>query len=186
MLDMESSPRLAVRRLVGRYAIQMATAADIRRENLSILVAREGTQAAFARKIGKDKNQVNQWLGRAGKRNISDAIAREIEAALRLPEGWLDQPQARVSEPAAAYGEPDKVARLERELEGVIGLLSILLVRLGHQAPAEGAAVALELRKYLAMPEYEGEALPELLRVLESAVPSFAPAARASRAVSGE
>lgn len=162
----------------------MTTVVETRRQNLAKLVAREGGQAAFARRVDKNKNQVNQWLGRAGTRNMSDATARDIEAALHLPTGWLDQPSTRVEEPLAAYGD-DRVGRLERELEGVIGMLSILLCRLGSRAPAEGAAVALELRKYLATPEYEGEALPELLRALEAAVPSFVPAVPESLSKSG-
>lgn len=63
---------------------------QIRRENFAALVAMEPSQAAFARKIGKDKNQVSQWLGRAGARNISAETAREIEAACNRPSGWLD------------------------------------------------------------------------------------------------
>lgn len=63
---------------------------DIRRENLAALVAAEPSQAAFARKVGKDKNQVNQWLGRAGKRNVSAEIAREIELKTGKPRGWMD------------------------------------------------------------------------------------------------
>ncbi|MFQ6309889.1 helix-turn-helix transcriptional regulator [Lysobacter capsici] len=63
---------------------------QIRRENFAALVAAEPSQAAFARKIGKDKNQVSQWLGRAGARNISAETAREIEAMLSKPAGWMD------------------------------------------------------------------------------------------------
>jgi hypothetical protein len=63
---------------------------EIRRANLAALVAQEPSQAAFARKVGKDKNQVNQWLGRAGKRNLGADTAREIEAACGKPRGWMD------------------------------------------------------------------------------------------------
>lgn len=68
----------------------MRPISDIRRDNLAILVGAEPSQAAFARKIGKDKNQVNQWLGRAGSRNISSESAREIERMTGKPSGWLD------------------------------------------------------------------------------------------------
>lgn len=164
----------------------MGTIYDIRRANLRLLVAKEPKQAVFARKIGKDPRQVSQWLGKAGARNISDATAREIEEALRLPRGHMDKPALRVVESAQAPADTDRVARLERELDGVIGLLSILLHRLGTQAPNEGAAVVFELRQFLATPEYEGEALPELLHTLEQAVPSYARDARGSDAKSGK
>lgn len=64
---------------------------QVRRENLEALVGAEPSQAAFARKIGKDKNQVNQWLGRAGRRNLSGDTARELERILGKPTGWMDQ-----------------------------------------------------------------------------------------------
>lgn len=91
MLDKTSSETLAVRRLASCYIRQMRPISDIRRDNLAILVGAEPSQAAFARKIGKDKNQVNQWLGRAGSRNLSSETAREIESKLAKPAGWMDQ-----------------------------------------------------------------------------------------------
>lgn len=63
---------------------------EIRRDRLAVLVAGEASQASFARKIGKDKNQVNQWLGRAGSRNMSAETAREIERKCAKPPGWMD------------------------------------------------------------------------------------------------
>lgn len=81
---------LAARRLASCYRPRMKPIDQIRRENLQALVAKEPSQAAFARKIGKDKNQVSQWLGRAGARNISGDTAREIEAACGIASGWLD------------------------------------------------------------------------------------------------
>lgn len=188
MLDSPSSLLLAESAAAGRYALGMTTIIEVRRENLNELVRQAGgKQSEFARMIGKDKNQLNQWLGRAGTRNMSDASARHVETALRLPEGWLDQRHGlSVKESAVPYAINDRTQTLQNELNGVIGVLSILLSRLGTQAPAEGAAVALEIRKFLAKPGYEGEALPELLQALESAVPSFVPVAPASRAVSGK
>lgn len=161
----------------------MSTIVEIRRANLQSLVSREGGQAALSRRIGKDKNQVNQWLGRKGSRNMGDSTARHIEQALMLPAGWMDRPHGLgVQEPAVRYAPPesdaDRIARLEREVAGFTGLFSILLTRLGSQLPAEGAVVALELRRFLAMPGYEGEALPELLGVVERSVPSSVPGAQ--------
>jgi hypothetical protein len=69
----------------------MKLLADIRRENFEALAQEAGSQAALARRIGKDKNQVNQWLGRGKARNMSSESAREIESAMLKPHGWMDQ-----------------------------------------------------------------------------------------------
>lgn len=47
-----------------------------------------GSQAEFARAIGKAPAQVNQWLN--GYRNIGTGAAAHIETTLSLPRGWLD------------------------------------------------------------------------------------------------
>lgn len=66
---------------------------EIRRENLARLVADAGGQAAFSARIGKDKNQVYQWLlpeTNPQHRKLSHRTARAIEAATAQPGGWLD------------------------------------------------------------------------------------------------
>lgn len=47
-----------------------------------------GSQAEFARAIGKAPAQVNQWVN--GYRNIGNGAAAQIEDSLSLPRGWLD------------------------------------------------------------------------------------------------
>lgn len=72
----------------------MRSIRDIRRDNLSILAKDHGGQAGLARVIGKDRNQVYQWLRPETdpkSRSLSDATAREIEATLALAQNWLDQ-----------------------------------------------------------------------------------------------
>lgn len=60
-----------------------------------------GSQAEFARAIGKAPAQVNQWMN--GYRNIGTGAAAHIEATLSLPRGWLDskeefrQPESNAS-----------------------------------------------------------------------------------------
>jgi DNA-binding transcriptional regulator YdaS (Cro superfamily) len=73
-------------------SIDMEPITTIRRDNLHVLINEAGSQAAFARKIAKDKNQVNQWLGRANSRDMSSTIAREIECICGRPDGWMDHP----------------------------------------------------------------------------------------------
>jgi hypothetical protein len=68
---------------------------QIRRERLAELVQKAGSQVAVADAIGKNKNQVGQWLrqpGTPGARNMGNASARKLETAFAKPEGWLDTP----------------------------------------------------------------------------------------------
>lgn len=47
------------------------------------------SQAAFARAIGKPPQQITQWL--KGEKTIGEKIVRDIEVALGLPRGHIDQ-----------------------------------------------------------------------------------------------
>lgn len=66
----------------------------IRRANLAELVRQAGGQAPFGEKIGKDKNQVYQWLiedeSNPQARNFTHTTARAIEAKCGKPPGWMD------------------------------------------------------------------------------------------------
>jgi SOS-response transcriptional repressor LexA len=48
----------------------------------------DGSQASLARAIGKGQTQVSHWF--TGVRPIGEKVARDIEVALMLPRGWLD------------------------------------------------------------------------------------------------
>lgn len=66
---------------------------QVRRERLRELVTEAGSQVAVALRIGKDKNQIYQWLldpMAEGARNISSRSAKLLETAFAKPEGWLD------------------------------------------------------------------------------------------------
>lgn len=104
MLDATSSGALAAGLLAGCYLVGMKPLEAVRRDNLARLVGEADSQAAFARAIEKDKNQVNQWLGRAGSRNISAATARHIEKKVGKPPGWLDQDRDAVAEVSQSAG----------------------------------------------------------------------------------
>lgn len=85
---------------------------EVRRERLAHLVTQMGGQSAVAARLGKDKNQIYQWLQpeeSKASRNISDGTARLIEAAYSLPKGWMDQP---LSEQSAAAVSPEDPAGL--------------------------------------------------------------------------
>lgn len=73
----------------------MKTCRQIRYANARSLIEKEGP-AAFARKMEETtgepmtSQQVNSWGGPNPRRGIGDDIARRIEAAYQLEEGWLD------------------------------------------------------------------------------------------------
>lgn len=54
-----------------------------------------GNQTLFAKAIKKAPAQVNQWLN--GRRNIGNGVAVEIERALNLPIGSLDEDLTQMS-----------------------------------------------------------------------------------------
>lgn len=87
----------------------------IRRENLDLLVREAESQAAFARTVGKDKNQINQWLGRSGSRNISTPTARLIEEKTGKPKGWLDQDRDALHAASQATGLDAEILRASIE-----------------------------------------------------------------------
>lgn len=62
----------------------------IRLRNINYLIDLAGEVGEFACKIDREANQVSQW--RSGK-PIGDRLARDIEAQLGKPAGWLDSPQ---------------------------------------------------------------------------------------------
>jgi hypothetical protein len=107
----------AARRKASCYVGAMKPIEDVRRENLLTLVKKEGSQAAFARKIDKDKNQVNQWLGRANARNISADSARDVERAFGLAPGWLDTPRSK-DERQEIAGRESQVERIDADKLG--------------------------------------------------------------------
>lgn len=73
---------------------------EIHRARLKMLVKRQGggRQSTLSQKIGKSPAQISQWINASkdstsGKPRAMDRkTAREIEAALGLADGWMDQP----------------------------------------------------------------------------------------------
>ncbi|KAB8312962.1 helix-turn-helix transcriptional regulator [Erwinia endophytica] len=69
---------------------------EIRRKNLADLLSRhleenpESNRAKFAELCGLVPAQLSQLLGNKSFRNIGDALARRVEAALELNHGWMD------------------------------------------------------------------------------------------------
>lgn len=60
----------------------------IRRRNLQLLIDRHGSVATLGQALGyKSGSRVSHMLGSVG---MSEKVARDIEARLKLADGWLD------------------------------------------------------------------------------------------------
>lgn len=68
----------------------MKTIDEIRMENLLTLRSQFPSERQFAFHLNKAPNQVNQWLGKGAARAIQSESAREVEAIMGKPRGWLD------------------------------------------------------------------------------------------------
>lgn len=66
-----------------------------RRTNMQLLIEKEQSKAAFARKVGTDPAYVSQILSDKTRAEIGDTFARKIEKAYNLPHGWMDNVQAQ-------------------------------------------------------------------------------------------
>lgn len=62
----------------------------IRLENARKLAKSFKTKAAFANAIGKQPTQVSRFMGKNPTKRIGDDVARDIEIAFGLEEGYLD------------------------------------------------------------------------------------------------
>jgi hypothetical protein len=67
---------------------------QIRRANMLALIEREPSKAAFARKVGTDPAYISQILSTKTKAEVGNDLARGIEAAYKLPHGWMDHEHA--------------------------------------------------------------------------------------------
>lgn len=66
---------------------------EVRRENLRSLMGQWGGPTSLSRKLGHaNGSYLAQLAGPRPSREISEKVAREVEAQLGLPAGWMDQP----------------------------------------------------------------------------------------------
>lgn len=74
----------------------MATAKEIRRENLKVLVERFGSMKSLNERLGRKDNTLTQILNASihsetgKKKQMGDRLARSIEQTLSLGDGWMD------------------------------------------------------------------------------------------------
>jgi hypothetical protein len=89
-----------------------------RKKQLGILIDSEydGNQTAFAREAGLNPPQVNRWLSMSTSdgRQINEKSARQIEAKIGKPLGWLDRAELNdVS--VRSIGKPDTPVPLSKD-----------------------------------------------------------------------
>ena len=71
------------------------TIKEIRLKNLLYLIVESAlTQSQFAQKIGCSAAYLSQIISEHNKRNMGDALARNIENRLNLYKGWMDIPHS--------------------------------------------------------------------------------------------
>lgn len=70
----------------------MKSVYETRRDNLRTLLHQWGGPTSLAKKLGHSNGSyVAQLVGPNPSREISEKVARDMEAKLGLPVGWLDQ-----------------------------------------------------------------------------------------------
>lgn len=74
------------------------TNAEIRRENARWLAKNSGGPTQFAEMLDLSESRVSQLIGKNPVKNIGTATARKIETVFDKPTGWLDIPNAWVTE----------------------------------------------------------------------------------------
>ena len=92
----------------------MQTVVETRRQRLIMLIKKHGAVTKLNEAIGRDPGDgqlslyKNKNLRKNGKpHQMGDLIAREIEQALKLPEGWMDTPPTYTD----IHGEEDPVSK---------------------------------------------------------------------------
>lgn len=63
---------------------------QIRYANLIALIAKAGSTAKLAKRVGTDASYISQITGPKAKRNVGDEFARQLERAMGMTFGWMD------------------------------------------------------------------------------------------------
>jgi hypothetical protein len=124
---------------------------EVRRKNLRSEAVRLGGDAELARAIGKDKNQIYQWIRTddpVQQRTMRKTMARAIEAKLGRPIGWLDQSHSlAVNEQPSTYAlSPEfPAARAKNDMRAVRYALQSLFAVLHETQQEIAEAVAKDI-----------------------------------------
>lgn len=98
-----------------------------------MLIKKHGGATKLNEAIGRDPGdpQINLYKNKNLRSNgkphqMGDMIAREIEQALKLPEGWMDTPPTY----AEIHGEDDPVSKVLMAMEGMSPEMQRLIAQL--------------------------------------------------------
>ena len=121
---------------------------SIRRNNVLILfgefIAEQAVQGVkplgmaemFAKKLQISASMWTQIRSETTQRNISDKLARQIEAACGKPAKWMDEPQS--AEPEIDHGEERfiELARLAYRSQNARGKRTLRSLMIEHTKPS--------------------------------------------------
>lgn len=105
---------------------------DSRLERLRAYLVAEcgGNKSELARRAGKKQSYISDLL--AGRKSFGEKAARDLEAKLKKPPGWLDGKASTVQEPALPYNDrptvPDLIARRLVDLDPTVQLAILNLL----------------------------------------------------------
>jgi len=77
---------------------------EIRRKNLAIAIEKAGSAAKLSALTDISPSAISQMKSAKHSRNIGGNAAREIESALSLPHGWMDQLHGDNEQDSATLG----------------------------------------------------------------------------------
>lgn len=131
--------------LANCYLIEsMQTVVETRRHRLIMLIKKHGGATKLNEAIGRDPGdpQINLYKNKNLRSNgkphqMGDMIAREIEQALKLPEGWMDTPPTY----AEIHGEDDPTSKALLLMENMSREQQHLAVRLIATLDQQGQAL---------------------------------------------
>jgi hypothetical protein len=101
---------------------------ETRRDNLRRLILDkfDGNRAAFARAAGVNQNQINLLLSdnEQHRRNLGEALARRMEQAVGLPNGYFDLPRANgaMTHTVRSLAVPEQLQGILRRSDDVLGM----------------------------------------------------------------
>jgi len=84
---------------------------EIRLHNMRALAKQIGGITAMANRLDKTQGQISHLIGSNPIKNIGSRIAREVDNAFGLPEGWMDQDHTGAILDALPTGETDELSK---------------------------------------------------------------------------
>lgn len=133
---------------------------DIRRENLSALVAELGSVISLANRLERSESQVSQWINGSAhsetgrKRGMRPESARYIEEKCGKNPGWLDIDHSAVPQPTI-QALTVKMFAITCTKCGKVMHQSFIELETNDTIPCPSCGVDLVVSDYYGVPELE-------------------------------